>query len=264
MFFFSFSFPLSVIGADAGNGIRVFIPDIGMFVAGLVIWLLCRSLVQKRPPEDMAQYNADFEAEEQVSLFSSLTVFQRCLCHTQGLFAFLTRFNYLLCSSRLILRKLTDYMICETVVSVHSFCTLLTVPKMTDICKKHKEPHKTHTHTQDRFWYNAPCCQSSIRTKNGRNIKKYKLINLILLTNVHTEVCSIAHFTLRCLTALLTLYLSVSSWNRQGAKVFPVNDDVDLKRSLNSLASSALCTSVLIKSTLAFTLAQMASLCFTD
>ncbi|XP_034038368.1 piezo-type mechanosensitive ion channel component 2 [Thalassophryne amazonica] len=55
----------SVIGADAGNGIRVFIPDIGMFVVGLVIWLLCRSLVQKRPPEDMAQYNADFEAEEQ-------------------------------------------------------------------------------------------------------------------------------------------------------------------------------------------------------
>uniref|UniRef100_A0A8C9X3Z8 Piezo type mechanosensitive ion channel component 2 n=1 Tax=Sander lucioperca TaxID=283035 RepID=A0A8C9X3Z8_SANLU len=56
----------SVIGADAGNGIRVFIPDIGMFVAGLAIWLLCRSLVQKRPPEDMAQYNTDFEAEEQV------------------------------------------------------------------------------------------------------------------------------------------------------------------------------------------------------
>lgn len=136
--FFSFSFPLSVIGADAGNGIRVFIPDIGMFVAGLVIWLLCRSLVQKRPPEDMAQYNADFEAEEQVSLFSSLTVFQRCLCHTQGLFAFLTRFNYLSCSSRFILRNLTDYMICETIVSVHSFCTLLTVPKMTDICKKQK------------------------------------------------------------------------------------------------------------------------------
>ena len=57
-----------MIGADAGNGIRVFIPDIGMFVVGLAIWLLCRSLVQKRPPEDMAQYNADFEAEEQVSL----------------------------------------------------------------------------------------------------------------------------------------------------------------------------------------------------
>lgn len=65
----SFSSSLSVIGADAGNGIRVFIPDIGMFVAGLVIWLLCRSLVQKRPPEDMAQYNADFVAEEQVSSF---------------------------------------------------------------------------------------------------------------------------------------------------------------------------------------------------
>lgn len=59
-----------MIGADAGNGIRVFIPDIGMFVAGLAIWLLCRSLVQKRPPEDMAQYNADFETEEQVSLLS--------------------------------------------------------------------------------------------------------------------------------------------------------------------------------------------------
>uniref|UniRef100_A0A3Q1C0D1 Piezo-type mechanosensitive ion channel component n=1 Tax=Amphiprion ocellaris TaxID=80972 RepID=A0A3Q1C0D1_AMPOC len=57
----------SVIGADAGNGIRVFIPDIGMFVAGLAIWLLCRGLVQKRPPEEMAQYNADFEAEEQVA-----------------------------------------------------------------------------------------------------------------------------------------------------------------------------------------------------
>ncbi|XP_054480874.1 LOW QUALITY PROTEIN: piezo-type mechanosensitive ion channel component 2 [Anoplopoma fimbria] len=55
----------SVIGADAGNSIRVFIPDIGMFVLGLAIWLLCRSLVQKRPPEDMAQCNADFEAEEQ-------------------------------------------------------------------------------------------------------------------------------------------------------------------------------------------------------
>ncbi|XP_076004427.1 piezo-type mechanosensitive ion channel component 2 isoform X1 [Genypterus blacodes] len=55
----------SVIGADAGNGIRVFVPDIGMFMAGLAIWLLCRSLVQKRPAEDMAQYNADFESEDQ-------------------------------------------------------------------------------------------------------------------------------------------------------------------------------------------------------
>lgn len=97
LFFFSFSFPPSVIGADAGNGIRVFIPDIGMFVAGLVIWLLCRSLVQKRPPEDMAQYNADFEAEEQVSLFFSLTVFQRCLCQTQGLLECWTYFNSIYC-----------------------------------------------------------------------------------------------------------------------------------------------------------------------
>lgn len=63
-----FLFVSSVIGADAGNGIRVFIPDIGMFMVSLAIWLLCRSLVQKRPPEDMAQYNADFEAEEQVGL----------------------------------------------------------------------------------------------------------------------------------------------------------------------------------------------------
>lgn len=61
----------SVMGADAGNGIRVFIPDIGMFVAGLAIWLLCRSLVLKRPPEDMAQYNADFDAEEQVGFKSA-------------------------------------------------------------------------------------------------------------------------------------------------------------------------------------------------
>ncbi|KAM3865799.1 piezo-type mechanosensitive ion channel component 2 [Diretmus argenteus] len=55
----------SVMGSDAGNGIRVFIPDIGMFAAGLATWLLCRSLLQKRPPEDMAQYNSDFEPEEQ-------------------------------------------------------------------------------------------------------------------------------------------------------------------------------------------------------
>lgn len=64
-------FSPSVNGADAGNGIRVFIPDIGMFVVSLAIWLLCRSLVQKRPPEDMAQYNEDFEAEEQVGFISA-------------------------------------------------------------------------------------------------------------------------------------------------------------------------------------------------
>ncbi|XP_076837893.1 piezo-type mechanosensitive ion channel component 2 isoform X4 [Brachyhypopomus gauderio] len=55
----------SVIGADAGNGIRVFLPDIGMFTAGLGIWLLCRNMEQKRPAEEMAQYNQDFETEEQ-------------------------------------------------------------------------------------------------------------------------------------------------------------------------------------------------------
>ncbi|XP_077471860.1 piezo-type mechanosensitive ion channel component 2 isoform X4 [Stigmatopora argus] len=55
----------SVIGADAGNGIRVFVPDIGMCVVGGAIWFLCRSLVQKRPPEEMAQDNAQFQAEEQ-------------------------------------------------------------------------------------------------------------------------------------------------------------------------------------------------------
>ncbi|XP_026061315.1 piezo-type mechanosensitive ion channel component 2 isoform X3 [Carassius auratus] len=54
----------SVIGADAGNGIRVFLPDIGMFMASLSVWLLCRKLVHKRPSEEMAQDNHDFEPEE--------------------------------------------------------------------------------------------------------------------------------------------------------------------------------------------------------
>uniref|UniRef100_A0AAY5F1Q2 Piezo-type mechanosensitive ion channel component n=1 Tax=Electrophorus electricus TaxID=8005 RepID=A0AAY5F1Q2_ELEEL len=56
----------SVVGADAGNGIRVFLPDIGMFMAGLGIWLLCRSTEQKRPAEEMVQYNQDFKTEEQM------------------------------------------------------------------------------------------------------------------------------------------------------------------------------------------------------
>lgn len=64
----------SVIGADAGNGIRVFIPDIGMFLVGLAIWLLCRTLVQKRPPEEMGQYNEDFDAEEQVGFNCPLSL----------------------------------------------------------------------------------------------------------------------------------------------------------------------------------------------
>uniref|UniRef100_A0AAR2JWG6 Piezo-type mechanosensitive ion channel component n=1 Tax=Pygocentrus nattereri TaxID=42514 RepID=A0AAR2JWG6_PYGNA len=36
-----------------------------MFMVGLGTWLLCRSLEQKRPSEEMAQYNHDFEAEDQ-------------------------------------------------------------------------------------------------------------------------------------------------------------------------------------------------------
>ncbi|KAL7887585.1 hypothetical protein AOLI_G00053060 [Acnodon oligacanthus] len=57
-------FGYSVRGADAGNGIRVFIPDIGMFIAGLVSWLLCRSL-EKPPVKDISQLNTDFETDNQ-------------------------------------------------------------------------------------------------------------------------------------------------------------------------------------------------------
>lgn len=55
----------SVRGADAGNGIRVFIPDIGMFIAGLVTWFLCRSL-EKPPGKDILQHNTDFDIGNQV------------------------------------------------------------------------------------------------------------------------------------------------------------------------------------------------------
>uniref|UniRef100_A0A8C0GD74 Piezo type mechanosensitive ion channel component 2 n=1 Tax=Chelonoidis abingdonii TaxID=106734 RepID=A0A8C0GD74_CHEAB len=51
-------------GADAGNVIRVFVPDIGMFIASLTIWLVCRNLVLKPVTEDAAQYNTQFENEE--------------------------------------------------------------------------------------------------------------------------------------------------------------------------------------------------------
>ncbi|XP_078071856.1 piezo-type mechanosensitive ion channel component 2 isoform X1 [Mustelus asterias] len=55
----------SVSGADAGNIIRLFAPDVGMFVAGLATWLVCKNLVQQPPTEDMAQYNPEFQNEEQ-------------------------------------------------------------------------------------------------------------------------------------------------------------------------------------------------------
>uniref|UniRef100_A0A4W3JHF6 Piezo type mechanosensitive ion channel component 2 n=1 Tax=Callorhinchus milii TaxID=7868 RepID=A0A4W3JHF6_CALMI len=55
----------SVSEADAGNIIRLFIPDVGMFFAGLATWLVCRSLVQQPLTEEMAQYNPEFQTEEQ-------------------------------------------------------------------------------------------------------------------------------------------------------------------------------------------------------
>uniref|UniRef100_A0AAY4BJ86 Piezo-type mechanosensitive ion channel component n=1 Tax=Denticeps clupeoides TaxID=299321 RepID=A0AAY4BJ86_9TELE len=65
----------SVRGADAGNGIRVFIPDIGMFVASLVTWLLCRSLEkpdekleQKLEVEDDLVFEEEFDVEEACNL----------------------------------------------------------------------------------------------------------------------------------------------------------------------------------------------------
>ncbi|XP_016881407.1 piezo-type mechanosensitive ion channel component 2 isoform X2 [Homo sapiens] len=54
----------SLKGADAGNGIRVFVPDIGMFIASLTIWLLCRNIVQKPVTDEAAQSNPEFENEE--------------------------------------------------------------------------------------------------------------------------------------------------------------------------------------------------------
>ncbi|XP_030088838.1 piezo-type mechanosensitive ion channel component 2 isoform X2 [Serinus canaria] len=54
----------SVKGADAGNVIRLFVPDIGMFIASLTIWLICRNVFQKPLTEDAAQCNMQFENEE--------------------------------------------------------------------------------------------------------------------------------------------------------------------------------------------------------
>ncbi|XP_034285335.1 piezo-type mechanosensitive ion channel component 2 isoform X3 [Pantherophis guttatus] len=54
----------SVKGADAGNGIRIFVPDILMFIASLVTWLVCRNIVQKPEQENLGEYNAQFENED--------------------------------------------------------------------------------------------------------------------------------------------------------------------------------------------------------
>lgn len=62
-----FFFLCSLKGADAGNGIRVFVPDIGMFIASLTIWLLCRNIVQKPVTDEAAQSNLEFENEELVN-----------------------------------------------------------------------------------------------------------------------------------------------------------------------------------------------------
>lgn len=56
----------SVKGADAGNAIRIFVPDIGMFIASLTIWLVCRNIIQKAAQEDSGQYNEQFDGEEMV------------------------------------------------------------------------------------------------------------------------------------------------------------------------------------------------------
>lgn len=58
----------SLKGADAGNGIRVFVPDVGMFIASLTIWLVCRNIVKKPDTEEVAQFNSDCENEELVSV----------------------------------------------------------------------------------------------------------------------------------------------------------------------------------------------------
>ncbi|KAH0617822.1 hypothetical protein JD844_016446 [Phrynosoma platyrhinos] len=49
--------------ADPGNGIRIFVPDIGMFIASLTIWLICRKIVKKAAQEDAGLCNAQFESE---------------------------------------------------------------------------------------------------------------------------------------------------------------------------------------------------------
>lgn len=67
---FLFSILCSVRGADAGNGIRIFLPDIGTFIASLTVWLVCRNMVQRSAQEEAGQYNTEFENEEMVCAYS--------------------------------------------------------------------------------------------------------------------------------------------------------------------------------------------------
>ena len=46
----------------------MFVPDVGMFIASMTIWLVCRNIVQKPVAEEAAQCNPEFENEESVSL----------------------------------------------------------------------------------------------------------------------------------------------------------------------------------------------------
>lgn len=69
----------SLKGADAGNGIRVFVPDIGMFIASLTIWLVCRTIVKKPDTEEIAQLNSECENEELVSLNTCVFLLQSIL-----------------------------------------------------------------------------------------------------------------------------------------------------------------------------------------
>lgn len=66
----------SLKGADAGNGIRVFVPDVGMFIASLTIWLVCRNIVKKPDTEEVAQFNSDCENEELVSVTMCIFLLQ--------------------------------------------------------------------------------------------------------------------------------------------------------------------------------------------
>lgn len=65
----SLSILYSVKGSDAGNGIRIFVPDILMFIASLVTWLVCRNIVQKQVQENLGEYNAQFENEDMVCVY---------------------------------------------------------------------------------------------------------------------------------------------------------------------------------------------------